>query len=123
MSGTPSSSSSSSSVTVPVPLPGFLSIEEIRKLSTEHFRSGTPLVSVIGFVKDFRVPYQTKGTDFKCEFELKDFSSPDGLKVIVFWKEELMPEISNAGDAVLIRKAKVSSLHLHFYDTWNNLSR
>ena len=113
MSGTPSSSSSS----VPEPLPGFLSTQQIKDLPSPHLKAGTRFVNIVGFVADFRAPFKTKGTDFKCEFQIKDHSSPDGLKVNIFGKEELMPEISNEpGDAVLIRNARVSSKHLCCYD-------
>lgn len=78
-----------------------------------------PFVNVIGFVADFRPPFKTKGPDWKCSFEIKDYSNKDssyGLKMDIFWPEHLMPQFSNLpGDAVLIRQARVSffpSLHM-----------
>ncbi|PQE21190.1 telomere-binding alpha subunit central domain-containing protein [Rutstroemia sp. NJR-2017a BVV2] len=91
-----------------VPLPsGFESIEQIKNMPSPRLVT-KPFVNVIGFVHDFQPPIKTRGTDFKCTMEIKDFSSrfeTRGLKVNMFATEEKMPRVG-ARDAVLIRKAK-----------------
>jgi hypothetical protein len=49
--------------------------------------------------------------DFKCTFEILDFSVPygsPGIKINIFWPRENMPQFHSAGDAVLVRGIKVS---------------
>jgi hypothetical protein len=50
--------------------------------------------------------------------EIKDFSLPgsNGMKVNIFWPESRMPKLPlGAGDAILIRKAKVCHAPLHLW--------
>jgi hypothetical protein len=47
---------------LPHPLPpGFRTIEDIQSMPSQSIKAGT-MVSVIGFVKDFRPPVRTNGT-------------------------------------------------------------
>jgi hypothetical protein len=57
MASTPSSSPPLSRPTLPS---GFKSIEEIQNVPNDQIKAGT-LVSVIGFVKDYQPPMQTRG--------------------------------------------------------------
>ncbi|KAF5877234.1 putative telomere-binding alpha subunit central domain-containing protein [Botrytis fragariae] len=90
---------------------GFQTVEQIK--SFEILPGGVvkpQFVNVIGFVMDHQPPIQTKGTDFKCSFQIKDFSSRFerfGLRMSVFATEDKMPQIHKPKDAVLIRSAKV----------------
>ncbi|TGO13151.1 hypothetical protein BTUL_0076g00510 [Botrytis tulipae] len=90
---------------------GFHTIEQIK--SFEILPGGVikpQFVNVIGFVMDHQPPIQTKGTDFKCSFQIKDYSSRFerfGLRMSVFSTEDKMPRIRKPKDAVLIRSAKV----------------
>ncbi|KAH6723885.1 hypothetical protein BKA61DRAFT_587294 [Leptodontidium sp. MPI-SDFR-AT-0119] len=88
--------------------PGFKTIEEIRSLPNEQIVRKVA-VSVIGFVKDFMPPIQSRGTDHKCTIELMDHSIQNesyGIQVTIFWPEEKMPQISGPGDVVLLRNVK-----------------
>ncbi|KAG0649024.1 Protection of telomeres 1 [Hyphodiscus hymeniophilus] len=82
--------------------PGFLSVKQIQELPSTALKNGN-LINVLGFVKDFQPPFKTSGTDFKCTFQILDFSSRDessGLKITIFWPQDHMPKFA-AGDAVL----------------------
>ncbi|KAB8296686.1 hypothetical protein EYC80_002109 [Monilinia laxa] len=94
-----------------MPLPaGFDTVENIKKL--EILPNGNlkkQFVNVIGFVMDYQPPMKTRGTDSKCSFQIKDYSSrleKFGLRMSVFAPEDKMPQIHNPKDAVLIRNAK-----------------
>ncbi|PSR81221.1 hypothetical protein BD289DRAFT_484545 [Coniella lustricola] len=87
--------------------PEFKSISELRNGST---RAGL-MVSVIGVVKDYRMPTQTRGTDWKCCFSLYDASGEyegDLIDVNVFRKEKEMPEVQ-LGDIVVATMAKLQN--------------
>ncbi|RFU30763.1 hypothetical protein B7463_g5584, partial [Scytalidium lignicola] len=92
----------------PLP-PDFESIEDILNMPSARLKSG-PLVNIIGFVKDYQPPIQSRGTDFKCTVEIKDKSTEYatcGIKIHIFLPEDMMPKFSGTvGDALLIRKAK-----------------
>lgn len=114
------------------PLPsGFTTIADIRNLPNEQLMAKVP-VNVVGFVKDFMPPTQTRGTSmsdiqvesflrvyliyelgFKCTIEIMDHSVQNesyGLQVSFFWPEEKMPTISGPADVVLLRNVKVKTL-------------
>jgi protection-of-telomeres protein 1 len=58
----------SDSESVPTVPQGFKTIEEIQNLPNEDLKKQI-LVSVIGFVKDFRPPVPTRGTSMKiCSY-------------------------------------------------------
>ncbi|KAF7909406.1 uncharacterized protein EAF01_003124 [Botrytis porri] len=90
---------------------GFQTVAQIK--SFEILPGGVvkpQFVNVIGFVMDHQPPIKTKGTDFKCSFQIKDYSSRFerfGLRMSVFSTEDKMPRIQKPRDAVLIRSAKV----------------
>ncbi|KAI8625319.1 hypothetical protein F5Y19DRAFT_267441 [Xylariaceae sp. FL1651] len=69
------------------------------------------LVNVIGLVKDYQMPIQTKGSDHKCTITIYDKSveyEPIGLPISIFRPEADMPR-PTAGDVVAIISAKVQS--------------
>ncbi|TVY33606.1 Protection of telomeres protein [Lachnellula occidentalis] len=106
MASTQDSSPASSEPPLP---PGFKTIEAIQNLSSDEIRAN-PQVSVIGFLQDFREPFQTGGRDHKCTIRLKDrstWSSTSGMDIVVFWPLKHMPKVSKSGDVVLVRGAKV----------------
>ncbi|ESZ94872.1 hypothetical protein SBOR_4748 [Sclerotinia borealis F-4128] len=106
------------SVPIPIPIPisemalpyGFDTVEYIKGI--EILPNGNlkkQFVHVIGFVMDYQPPIKTRGTDSKCSFQIKDYSSrfeKYGLRMSVFASEDKMPRIHNPKDAVLIRNAK-----------------
>jgi protection-of-telomeres protein 1 len=98
-------------------LPNFLTIDQIKELPTEQLQKKKTKINIIGFIGDHQRPIPTKGTDYKCSVEIKDYSnqySNYGLKVNFFLPEHLMPRISDIpGDAILIRNATVRRI-LHF---------
>ncbi|QSZ36898.1 hypothetical protein DSL72_008988 [Monilinia vaccinii-corymbosi] len=89
---------------------GFDTVEDIKKI--EILPNGNlkkQFVNIIGFVMDYQPPMKTRGRDFKCTFQIKDYSSRRekfGLRMSVFAPEDKMPRIHNPKDAVLIRNAK-----------------
>ncbi|KUJ09981.1 uncharacterized protein LY89DRAFT_787664 [Mollisia scopiformis] len=102
MTSTPDSSA------LPLP-PDFKSIEEINNMPSETIKAGA-MVNVIGFIKDFQPPVQTRGSDYKCTLEILDQSTQfemHGLKIIIFWPLKSMPAVLAARDIVLLRKAKL----------------
>ncbi|KAI1330145.1 hypothetical protein F5Y16DRAFT_47134 [Xylariaceae sp. FL0255] len=67
--------------------------------------------SVMGLVKDFQAPIQTKGREWKCSVTIYDNSTQDGdagLRINIFRPEDNMPRPS-LGDVLLINSAKVQS--------------
>ncbi|KAI1411921.1 hypothetical protein F5Y13DRAFT_164679 [Hypoxylon sp. FL1857] len=103
----PSSSAARSSRQRPLPQ-GYVSIRDILEESVPVGR----IVSVIGLVKDRRVPMQTGRTDWKSVLTIYDQSIKDeldrGLKVNIFRAQSEMPE-PEGGDAVVIVSARVQS--------------
>ncbi|KAI0400564.1 hypothetical protein F4802DRAFT_619750 [Xylaria palmicola] len=101
----------SSSAELPSPrrgLPsGYTSIRDILDGGVSTGR----LVSVIGLVKDYRVPIPTKGTDHKCAITIYDRSTeydPFGIAVTIFRPQAEMPN-PTAGDVLVINSARVQS--------------
>ncbi|KAF3770731.1 hypothetical protein M406DRAFT_285477 [Cryphonectria parasitica EP155] len=93
-------------------------------------------VSVIGAVKDHRLPVPTRGADFKCCITLYDTSTEednDGIDFNIFRREEEMPSVQ-AGDIVVVFSAKFQiygggpsllssySTDIHVYDSQRLLS-
>ncbi|KAI9640219.1 hypothetical protein NHQ30_011457 [Ciborinia camelliae] len=96
---------------LPMTLPvGFDTVQNIKQI--EILPNGNlkkQYVNVIGFVMDYQPPIKTRGTDSKCSFQIKDYSSRSekhGLRMSIFAPEDKMPRIYNPKDAVLIRNAK-----------------
>ncbi|KAH7343028.1 hypothetical protein BKA65DRAFT_596046 [Rhexocercosporidium sp. MPI-PUGE-AT-0058] len=88
--------------------PGFKTIADIRSLPNEQIMAKVA-VSVIGFVKDFMPPRESRGTNPKCTIELIDRSIQNeghGIEASIFWDMEKMPRISGPGDVVLLRNVK-----------------
>ncbi|KAI3399343.1 hypothetical protein diail_7298 [Diaporthe ilicicola] len=88
-----------------LPLPkGFVPISDL----LDGSQSEGKLVSIVGVVKDCRLPAQTKGADYKSTMTLYDIStqgSTEGIDVNVFRKKEEMPTVE-AGDVVVVYMAK-----------------
>ncbi|KAK3308965.1 uncharacterized protein B0T15DRAFT_525790 [Chaetomium strumarium] len=82
------------------PLPAKLT--ELRALQVGN------LVNVIGLVKDWRRPINTRSKDWKSEIEVYDLSTADGVKFTIFWPEHEHPDVG-AGDVLLIISAKVQN--------------
>ncbi|RDL39800.1 uncharacterized protein BP5553_04140 [Venustampulla echinocandica] len=95
---------------LPLPLPpGFKSIREIKDMPNDQVKKGT-FVGVIGFLKDYQSPIQTRGTDYKCTLEIIDLSvkfEAFGMKINIFWPLKHLPSIFGPSDVVLVRNAKV----------------
>ncbi|KAI2623122.1 hypothetical protein GGR54DRAFT_596672 [Hypoxylon sp. NC1633] len=90
------------------PLPsGYVSIRDILEGTVSIGR----LVSVIGLVKDRRVPIPTNNNDWKSSLTLYDKSVEDedvGLTINIFRPESEMPQ-PDAGDVVVVISAKLQS--------------
>lgn len=87
---------------------GFTTIADIKNLPNEQLMANVA-VNVVGFVKDFMPPTQTRGTSFKCTIEIIDYSVQSesyGIHISFFWPEEKMPTISGPADVVLLRNVK-----------------
>jgi protection of telomeres protein 1 len=123
-------SEENSSLELPLP-PQFEQIEDIMRMPSERLKK-SPLVNLIGLVKDYQPPIPTKGTgmkskalghvitfvesttDFKCSLAVVDLSTQmeygsegKGIKVVIFWPQDKMPHVSSVRDVVLLRKFKV----------------
>ncbi|KAE8447227.1 hypothetical protein EG329_010921 [Mollisiaceae sp. DMI_Dod_QoI] len=93
---------------LPLP-PDFMSIEGITNMASDMIKAGTP-VNVIGFIKDYQPPVQTRGSDYKCTLAIIDHSTQSatyGLKVNIFWPLPSMPVVTGAKDIALLRKVKI----------------
>ncbi|KAJ4388595.1 hypothetical protein N0V93_006053 [Gnomoniopsis smithogilvyi] len=65
-------------------------------------------VSIVGVVKDYRLPLPTKGTDYKCTLTLCDTSTEydnEDININIFRSETEMPKVE-AGDIVIVSMAK-----------------
>ncbi|GAP84120.2 putative telomere-binding alpha subunit central domain-containing protein [Rosellinia necatrix] len=65
----------------------------------------------MGLVKDYQVPIETKGSDYKCTITIYDKSveyDAAGLGVIIFRRPDDMPRPA-AGDVLVINSAKIQS--------------
>ncbi|KAF4622796.1 hypothetical protein G7Y89_g14229 [Cudoniella acicularis] len=82
--------------------PGFKTIKEIQNASNQEIERES-FVNVIGFVKDFQVPMQTRGSGKSPILE----DESHGVKLTVFWALDKMPKINGSSDAVLVRKARL----------------
>ncbi|KAK7745167.1 hypothetical protein SLS62_009880 [Diatrype stigma] len=88
------------------PPPGFSTIQDI----LEGHVSVKKVTSVIGVVKDQRLPISTGGTDWKSSLTIYDASVDysEGLVVNIFRPGDKIPR-PDAGDVVVVRSAKVQS--------------
>ncbi|KAJ4413660.1 hypothetical protein N0V82_008389 [Gnomoniopsis sp. IMI 355080] len=83
------------------------SLISIRDLLDGKVLSGN-YVSIVGVVKDYRLPLATKGTDYKCTLTLYDMSTEhdnEDININIFRKQAEMPQVE-AGDIVLVSRAK-----------------
>lgn len=94
----------------PSHLDGYYSVQEIWNLQ-DHHRHGH-LCNVIGFISDFRPPYRTQGTSWKCTIDIVDHSIREnnvGLPLNVFWTEARMPSAPIFGDVIIVSQAKTQT--------------
>jgi protection-of-telomeres protein 1 len=125
-----------SSLAPPTPL-GFQTIEQIQNMPSDLIKAKSK-VNVIGFVKDYRPPVQSRGPgktgnylhsiihrliyrkDYKSTIEIMDLSiqyESSGLQVNIFLPLEKMPVVTGVSDVVLIRNIVVSASHSHSLST------
>ncbi|KAL8392496.1 hypothetical protein RB599_005136 [Gaeumannomyces hyphopodioides] len=99
----------------PVPtLPkGLVSIQAV--LDEEGVQPGT-MVNLVGIVKDCRLPIPTRGTDFKMEVTLFDFSTDNDqrdIRLTIFRPQDKMPAI-NLADVVLLGSVKKETEYVSY---------
>ncbi|KAK7706357.1 hypothetical protein SLS64_007697 [Diaporthe eres] len=83
---------------------GFITISEL----LDDSQGPGKTVSVIGVVKDCKLPIPTRGTDYKSSLTLYDLSTQgdgEGIELNVFRKNEEMPTVE-AGDVAVVYMAK-----------------
>ncbi|POS87562.1 hypothetical protein EPUL_000914 [Erysiphe pulchra] len=92
------------------PPDGYSSVQQIWNLP-EHLKNGHQC-SVIGFIKDFRPPFRTQGTSWKCTMDIVDHSVREinaGLQLNIFWPEAKMPSTPSFADVIIVSQAKTQT--------------